>query len=150
MPNTSTGDCRGGQGKLDPTCKRTCPFLCRCPSHTWAPIRHPPSSALGQKLPFWLLAGRSLLARNARILLGPYSKHTPSLGAGKQGEWGVGSFNPLIPQMFAELLLCLGKSQAGHWSAHAVKAGICILSGYETASYRIRERRAQSASWASV
>ena len=63
------------------------------PSHTWTPLPHPLSSAFDQKLPFWLLAGRSLLARNVHILLGPYSKHTSSLGAGKLGEWWEG---PLI------------------------------------------------------
>lgn len=63
------------------------------PSHTWTPLPHPLSSAFGQKLPFWLLAGRSLLARNVHILLGPYSKHTSSLEAGKLELWWKG---PLI------------------------------------------------------
>lgn len=54
---------------------------------------HPLSSASGQKLPFWLLAGRSLLARNVHILLGPYSKHTSSLAGRKAG--GLGGL-PLI------------------------------------------------------
>lgn len=49
---------------------------------------HPLSYSFGQKLPFWLLAGRSLLARNVHILLGPYSKHTSSSEGRKAGALG--------------------------------------------------------------
>lgn len=137
-----------GQGRLGPACKRTCPcfvlFFCVGAFLTPRHPHHPLPSASGQKLPFWLLAGRSLLARNVHILLGPYSKHTSSLGGEESREtWGA-SFDPVIPQMFAEPLLCLGRYQAGHWSAQAVKAGVCSLTSHcrvgETDKISPRER----------
>lgn len=125
-----------GQGQVGPNLQKDLPLfsfflflfffpLCRCPSYTYTPLPHPLFSAFGQKLPLWLPAGRSVLARNAHILLGPYSKHTSSLVGRKAGGLGGALFDPVIPQMFAESLLCLGRYQAGHWSAQAVEAGVC-------------------------
>lgn len=83
------GNARAGQ--VGPNLQKDLPlyfFFCvgafLTPGHP-----HPLSSASGQKLPFWLLAGRSLLARNVHILLGSYSKHTSSLvGEKSRGTWG--------------------------------------------------------------
>lgn len=86
------------QGQVGPNLQKNLPLfsfclfslpLCRCPAYTYTPLPHPLFSAFGQKLPFWLLAGRSVLARNVHILLGPYSKHTSSLVGRKAGGLGV-------------------------------------------------------------
>jgi hypothetical protein len=41
---------------------------------------------------------------------------------------GDGSFDPVIPQMFAESLFCLGRSQAGSWR-YPSDEGWGLLSG---------------------
>lgn len=53
--------------------------------------------------------------------------NTPLPEGREAGGLGGGSFDPVIPQVFAVPLPCLGRSQAGYWGTYVIKAGVCSL-----------------------
>lgn len=61
------------------------------------------------------------------ILLGPWLQTHLFLAGGRpQEDWKkVAFFDLVIPSVFAELLPCLGRSQAGYQSTLVLRMGVC-------------------------